>query len=91
MLEGIRLRKIVREPTIPNWETWPQESWRGIGDLLADNELCNLAVIHHLATGEGDRGRIETLAAWGFQYALQAYHDAGDNGQDWVKLEDIPE
>ena len=91
MLEGIRLRGIVRESTIPNRETWPEESWRRIGNLLADNELCNLAVIHHLATGEGERGRIDTLAAWGFQYALQAYHDAGENGQDWVKLEDIPE
>ena len=91
MLEGIRLRGIVRESTIPNRENWPEESWRRIGNLLSDNELCNLAVIHHLATGEGDRGRIETLAAWGWKYSLDAYFDAGDNGQDWVKLEDIPE
>ena len=90
-LEGIRLRKIVRESTIPNRETWPQESWRRIGNLLADNELCNLAVIHHLATGEGGRGRIETLAAWGWKYSLDAYFDAGDNVQDSVRLEDIPE
>ena len=91
MLEGIRLRGIVRESVIPHLDTWPEKSWRRIGDLLADNELCNLAVIHHLATGEGDRGRIETLAAWGWKYSLDAYFDAGDNGQDWVKLEDIPE
>ena len=91
MLEGIRLRKMVRESVIPHRDTWPEKSWRRIGDLLADNELCNLAVIHHLATGEGDRGRIETLAAWGWKYSLDAYFDAGDNGQDWVKLEDIPE
>ena len=91
MLEGIRLRGIVRHSTIPHRETWPEESWRRIGNLLADNELCNLAVIHHLATGEGDRGRIETLAAWGWKYSLDAYFDAGDNGQDSVRLEDIPE
>ena len=59
MLEGIRLRGIVRQSTIPHRETWPEKSWRRIGDLLADNELCNLAIIHHLATGretgEGSR------------------------------------
>ena len=91
MLEGIRLRGIVRHSTIPHRENWPEESWRRIGNLLADNELCNLAIIHHLATGEGDRGRIETLAAWGFQYAQNAYFDAGDNGQDPVPLKDMPE
>ena len=91
MLEGIRLRKIVRESTVHHQETWPEESWRRIGDLLADNELCNLAVIHHLATGEGDRGRIESLATWGWKYSLDAYFDAGDHGQNWTRLEDIPE
>ena len=91
MLEGIRLRGIVRHSTIPHRETWPQESWRRIGNLLADNELCNLAIIHHLATGEGGRGRIETLAAWGWKYSLDAYFDAGENGQDPVPLKDMPE
>ena len=88
--EGIRLRGIVRRSTLPYMETWPEESWYQIGRLLADNELCNLAIIHFLITGEGKGRHLGTLAAWGFQYALDAYHDAGENGQDWVRLEDIP-
>ena len=91
VLEGIRLRRIVRKSTMPHRETWPGESWQRISNLLADNELCNLAIIHHLTTGEGKRIHLETLAAWGFQYALDAYYDAGDNGQELTRLEDIPE
>ena len=91
VLGGIDLKKIVRRSTLPYSETWPEESWHRISNLLADNELCNLAIIHHLATGEGCRGRIGTLAAWGFQYALDAYWDAGYYGQHSTKLEDIPE
>ena len=89
--EGIRLRGIVRRSTLPYMETWPEGSWYQIGRLLADNELCNLAIIHFLITGEGKGRHLGTLAAWGFQYALDAYYDAGENGQDWLKLEDIPE
>ena len=91
LVEGVRLGKIVRKSTIPHNETWPEESWHRISNLLADNELCNLAIIHHLATGEGGRARIGTLAAWGFRYALDAYHDAGNHGQNLTKLEDISE
>ena len=89
--EGIRLRGIVRRSTLPYRETWPEGSWYQIGRLLADNELCNLAIIHFLITGEGKRRHLGALAAWGFQYALDAYHDAGDHGRNWVRLEDIPE
>lgn len=89
--EGIRLRGIVRRSTLPYMETWPEGSWYQIGRLLADNELCNLAIIHFLVTGEGKRRHLDTLSAWGFQYALDAYFNAGDHGEDWVKVEDIPE
>ena len=91
ILGGIRLRKVVRKSTMPHRETWPEESWHRISNLLADNELCNLAIIHHLATGEGGRGRIGTLAACGFRYASDAYHDAGNHGQNLTRLDDIPE
>ena len=50
---GIDLRKIVRQSTLPYHETWPEESWYQIGRMLAENELCNVAIIHYLATGEG--------------------------------------
>ena len=68
-----------------------EESWSRIGHLLSNNELCNLAIIYHLATSKGERARIETLAAWAFQYAMDAYWDAGYYGQNSTKLEDIPE
>ena len=58
---------------------------------MASSELCLAAILRYLTTGEGDWGRLETLAAWGFQYAQNAYFDAGENGRDSVRVEDIPE
>ena len=91
VLGGLDLKKIVRRSVLPHSESWPEESWSRIGHLLSNNELCNLAIIYHLATSEGEGDRIETLAAWGFQYAMDAYWDAGYYGQNSTKLEDIPE
>ena len=90
-LESVRLRKIVRRSTIPYRETWPQESWHQIAHLMTSSELCNAGILEHLATGVGRKDNIETLARWGFQYALDAYWDAGYYGQNSTKLEDIPE
>ena len=90
-LESVRLRKIVRRSTIPYRETWPKESWEKIAHLMTSSELCNAGILEHLATRAGKESRIETLAAWGFQYALDAYWDAGHYGQNSTKLEDIPE
>jgi hypothetical protein len=90
-LESVRLRKIVRRSTIPYRETWPQESWEKIAHLMTSSELCNAGILEYLATGEGRKDNIETLARWGFQYALDAYWDAGYYGQSSTKLEDIPE
>ena len=42
-----------------------------------------------MATKEGRKNNIETLARWGFQYALDAYWDAGHYEQNSTKLEDI--
>ena len=80
-LESVRLRKIVRRSTIPYRETWPQESWHQIAHLMTSSELCNAGILEHLATGVGRKDNIETLARWGFQYALDAYWDAGYYGQ----------
>ena len=88
-LESVRLRKIVRRSTIPYRETWPQESWHQIAHLMTSSELCNAGILEHLATGVGRKDNIETLARWGFQYALDAYWDAGFYGQHSTKLEDI--
>ena len=89
--EAIRLRKIARQSVPPHQHTWPAESWDRIGSLMASSELCLAAILRYLTTGEGDWGRLETLAAWGFQYAQNAYFDAGENGRDSVRVEDIPE
>ena len=93
LVEGVRPREDREEINHYLYnETWPEESWHRISNLLADNELCNLAIMHHLATGEGGRARIGTLAAWGFRYALDAYHGTpGTMGRTSTKLEDIPE
>ena len=92
-LESVRLRKIVRRSTIPYRETWPEESWEKIAHLMTSSELCNAGILEHLATRAGrNERRIETLARWGFQYALDAYWDAGHStGSSSTKLEDIPE
>ena len=90
-LESVRLRKIVRRSTIPYRETWPKESWEKIAHLMTSSELCNAGILEYLATGVGRKDNIETLARWGFQYALDAYWDAGYYGQNSTKLEDIPE
>ena len=91
VLGGINLRRIVREATLPYRDTWPEESWHRIAHLMASNDLCHAGILEYLSTGEGNRANIETLAGWGFQYAMDAYWDAGYYGQHSTKLEDIPE
>ncbi len=90
-LEAVNLRRIVRESVIPYRETWPEESWERIARLMTGSELCLAGILEYIDTG-GDRGdNVETLARWGFQYALDAYWDAGYYAQDSVRLDDIPE
>ena len=91
ILESVRLRTIVSSSVIPNQETWPEGSWERIGHLMVRSELCIAALLEHLTTGEGSRANVETLARLAFETALAAYYDAGDHGQDSVRLEDIPE
>ena len=88
-LESIRLRRIVRRSTIPHREAWSQESWRQIAHLMTSSELCLAGIVEYITTGEGSKNNVETLSAWGFQYALDAYWDAGHYGQNSTKLEDI--
>ena len=90
-LESVRLRRIARRSTVRNWETLPEESWHRTGDLMASSELCIAALLEHLITGEGSRDNVNELSKRGFQHSLDAYYDAGDHGQGWTKLEDIPE
>ena len=90
-LEIVRLRKIVRRSTIPHRETWPAESWQRIAHLMTSSELCLAGIVEYLVTGAGKKENMETLAAWGFENALEAYWDAGYYGQNSTKLEDIPE
>ena len=58
---------------------------------MTSSELCLAGIVEYLATGAGRKANVETLARWGFQYALDAYWDAGYYGQHSTKLEDIPE
>ncbi len=90
-LESVRLREIARSSTVRNRETWPAESWHRITHLMTSSELCIAGIVEYLTTGRGSRNNVDTLARWGFEHALDAYYDAGANGQDWTKLEDIPE
>ena len=76
---------------IPYEETWPEESWPRIGQLMNDSELCLAAILEYLATGAGLQRNVEPLASWAFNYVLEAYHDAGSYAQEWTRLEDIPE
>ncbi len=90
-LEAVNLRRIVRESVTPYRVTWPEESWERISRLMTGSELCLAGILEHIATGEDGRENVETLARWGFQYALDAYRDAGYYGQNSTKLEDFPE
>ena len=90
LLEGIRLRKIVRKSMLPHLESWPEKSWAEISRLMTASELCQICVLHHLATGEGRKGNVSALAIWCFEYALEAYFDAGYASGElglWRKLE----
>ena len=87
--EAVNLRRIVRESVIPYRETWPEESWERIARLMTGSELCLAGILEFAATGRGSKENALTLAGWGFQYALDAYWDAGRYGQDSTKLEDI--
>ena len=88
---AIILPNIVRRSVIPYEETWPEESWPRIGWLMNDSELCLAAILEYLATGKGLQRNVEPLASWAFNYALEAYGDAGRYSQKWTRLEDIPE
>ena len=90
-LESTKLRRIVRESVIPHRETWPEESWHRIARLMTGSELCGVGIVEYLTTKRGSRNNVEILAGWGYQYALDAYYDAGFYGQNSTKLEDIPE
>ena len=87
----IDLRNIVRWSVIPYEATWPEESWPQIGRLMNDSELCLAAILEYLATGVGLQRHVEPLASWAFQYAREAYQDAGFYAQESTRLEDIPE
>ena len=91
VMEGIRLRRIVRRSILPQRERWPEGSWERIGHLMTNSELCLAAILEYLATEEGSRVNVEALARWAFENALEAYWDAGYYGRDYVKLEDTPE
>ena len=56
---------------------------------MTSSELCHTGILEYITTGEGSKDNVETLATWGFQYALDAYWDAGHYGQNSTKLEDI--
>lgn len=87
----IDLRGIVRRSVIPYEETWPEASWPQIGRLMNDSELCLTAILEYLSTGAGLQRNVEPLASWAFQYAREAYQDAGFYAQESTRLEDIPE
>ena len=89
--ESVRLRQIARESVLLHQETWPEESWDRIGDLMSNSEICIAGIFECLTTGEGSRANVGTLARMAFENALAAYYDAGENGQDSTRLEDIPE
>ena len=88
--EGVSLRRIVRRSVTPEREIWPEESWERIGDLMTRSELCLAGVLEYLATEEGSRESVGELAKRGFQYALDAYWDAGYFGKETTRDEDIP-
>lgn len=88
---AIDLRNIVRWSVIPYEETWPEESWPRIGRLMNNGELCLAAILEYLSTRAGLQRNVEPLASWAFQYAREAYQDAGFYAQESTRLEDIPE
>ena len=71
-LESVNLRKIVRRSTLPHRGAWLPESWERIGHLMTSSDLCHGGILEYLATGEGKKDNVDTLARWGFQYALDA-------------------
>lgn len=90
VLSGIQLRKIIRKSVLPHLESWPENSYGIIAKRLTQNELCLACVLHHLATGAGQKANVSTLSIWGFIYAQKAYFEAGVGAGDlglWHKLE----
>lgn len=90
VLSGIQLRKIIRKSVLPHLESWPENSYGIIAKRLTQNELCLACVLHHLATGAGQKTNVSTLSIWGFIYVQKAYFEAGVGAGDlglWHKLE----
>ena len=79
---AVSLKKIVRNATMPHSAGWPEESWLRIADLFASSELCMIGVLHHLATNIGRNDNVQKLADWSFDYATEAYDEAGYYGPD---------
>ena len=90
-LQSITLLRIVRRTTLPCGETWLEESWERIGHLMTISELCLARILEHLATEEGTKDNVETLARWAFENAFEAYWNEGRCDQNFTRLEDIPE
>ena len=86
VLSGIQLRKIIRQSVLPHLESWPENSYGIIAKRLTQNELCVACVLHHLATGAGQKTNVSTLSIWGFIYAQKAYFEAGYNGKGYIPL-----
>ena len=82
-LESVKLRRIARDSVLPHRETWPEESWLRIGQLMTRSEVCLAGILEHLTTGEGSRANVETLARLAFETGLAAYYDADENGRDF--------
>ena len=90
VIESIRLRRVVRRSVTPERDTWPEESWERIGDLMTKSELCLAGVLEYLATEEGSRTNVDELARLGFENALDAYWDAGYFGKQTTREDGIP-
>ena len=87
---GIKLKQIVRKSVLPHLESWPEKSWAEISQLMTASELCQICVLHHLATGAGRKANVPALANWSFMYAQEAYFEAGRAAAElglWRKLE----
>ena len=48
---------------------------------MTSSELCLAGIVEYLVTGAGKKENMETLAAWGFENALEAYWTPSTTGR----------
>ena len=92
-LESVKLRRIARDSVLPHREIWPEGSWERIGQT--DDQQRSFPRGNPRTPGHRRRQQGQLGGTWQGGPSRPPWRPTtttpGENGQDAVRLEDIPE